>query len=108
MPARARVWYEKQSPAFRSYLDAFAEGINDYARQHGDQLNDEMKIVLPVTAVDVLAHTQRVINFTFVTNPQAVTAALMQAGGKGSNAWAIGPKHSADGHAMLLANPHLP
>jgi acyl-homoserine-lactone acylase len=108
VPARARVWYEAQSPAFRTYLDAFAEGINDYARQHGDQLKDELKVVLPVTAVDVLAHTQRVVNFTFVSNPQAVTAALMQAGGKGSNGWAIAPTHSADGHALLLANPHLP
>jgi acyl-homoserine-lactone acylase len=25
----------------------------------------------------------------------------------GSNGWAIAPSHTADGHALLLANPHL-
>ena len=108
VPARARQWYEAQPPEFRGYLDAFAEGINDYARQHGDRLKDEVKVVLPVTPVDVLAHTQRVINFTFVSNQQSVMAALTRAGGTGSNGWAIGPAHSADGRALLLANPHLP
>ena len=27
---------------------------------------------------------------------------------RGSNGWAIAPAHSASGHALLLANPHLP
>ncbi len=29
------------------------------------------------------------------------------AGERGSNGWAIAPSHTADGHALLLANPHL-
>jgi acyl-homoserine-lactone acylase len=28
VPDRARQWYQMQSPTFRSYLDAFADGIN--------------------------------------------------------------------------------
>jgi acyl-homoserine-lactone acylase len=108
VPERARAWYAAQPPVFRRYLDAFAEGINDYAKQHGDRLSADAKLVLPVTAVDVLAHEQRVINFTFVSNEQAATTAAMQLGGKGSNGWAIAPQRSASGHAMLLANPHLP
>lgn len=108
VPERARDWYAAQTPDFRRYLNAFAEGINDYAKQHGDRLSADAKLVLPVTAIDVLAHEQRVINFTFVSNEQAATTAAMQLGGKGSNGWAIAPQHSASGHAMLLANPHLP
>jgi acyl-homoserine-lactone acylase len=108
VPARARAWYAAQPPDFRRYLDAFAEGINDYAKKHEDRLSADVKPVLPVTAIDVLAHEQRVINFTFVSNEQAATAAAAQLSGKGSNGWAIAPQHSAGGHAMLLANPHLP
>src|ERR1700760_2884193 len=108
VPERARAWYAAQPPGFRRYLDAFAEGINDYAKKHKDRLSADAKLVLPVTAIDVLAHEQRVINFTFVSNEQAATMAAMQLSGKGSNGWAIAPQHSANGHAMLLANPHLP
>jgi len=36
VPERASSWYEAQSPAFRSNLDAFAAGINAYAKAHPD------------------------------------------------------------------------
>jgi acyl-homoserine-lactone acylase len=106
IPTRAGSWYDAQSPTFRSYLDAFAAGINSYAQEHGDRIDDEVKAVLPINGVDLLAHTQRVLNFTFVVNPQQVKGvndSLL-----GSNGWAIAPSHSATGNAMLLANPHLP
>jgi acyl-homoserine-lactone acylase len=106
IPIRADSWYDAQSPTFRSYLDAFAAGINSYAQEHGDRIDDEVKAVLPINGVDLLAHTQRVLNFTFVVNPQQVKGvndSLL-----GSNGWAIAPSHSATGNAMLLANPHLP
>lgn len=115
VPDRARQWYDKQSPAFRSYLNAFADGINAYAKEHPELIDDEVETVLPVSAVDVLAHLQRVLYFTFVVDPDRVesvqeqlhsaTAAVGQK--MGSNGWAIAPSHSASGNAMLLANPHL-
>ncbi len=109
IPARAQQWYEAQSPQMRRYLDAFATGINHYAQEHPDQIDDRVKVVLPVNGVDVLAHAQRVIHFHFVVSPQQV-ASLGTARGvsAGSNAWAIAPNHAASGKAMLLANPHLP
>jgi acyl-homoserine-lactone acylase len=103
IPARAKAWYGQQDPAFRGLLDAFAAGINQYAREHPEAITDSVKRVLPVSAVDVLAHTQRVIHFVFVSG-----AERSRANEVGSNMWAIGPKRSASGHAMLLANPHLP
>jgi acyl-homoserine-lactone acylase len=33
----------------RRYLDAFAAGINAYAKEHADQINDEVEQVLPLT-----------------------------------------------------------
>ncbi|HEY6802290.1 MAG TPA: acylase [Pyrinomonadaceae bacterium] len=108
VPGRAQHWYQEQPESFRKDLDAFAAGINAYASEHPDQISNDVRVVLPVTAVDVIAHAQRVIHFTFVVNPGVVNGAARQWPSNGSNAWAIGPAHTMSGKAMLLANPHLP
>jgi acyl-homoserine-lactone acylase len=105
---RAQTWYEQQSPTFRRYLDAFAAGINYYAQKHPELIDDSVEAVLPVNAIDVLAHAQRVLNFTFVVDPKTVAELSKQERNYGSNAWAIAPEHSESGNAILLANPHLP
>ena len=74
IPDRAQEWYEAQSATFRRYLDAFATGINAYAQEHADLIDDEVEVVLPVNAVDVIAHLQRVLNFTFVVDPESVAS----------------------------------
>lgn len=130
IPANSRAWYRAQDPAFRSYLDAFVAGMNAWGESHRAEITDSLEVVLPVTAMDVLAHGQRVLTTTFVTSPERVRAyarpwergdlkAAEGAGGAasaadspahpaGSNAWAVAPGKSASGRAMLLANPHLP
>ena len=108
VPQRAREWYQAQNPTMRGYLDAFAAGINAYAKAHPDQINNEVKPVLPVNGVDVLAHVQRVIHFNFIIDPQSVANLSSRPRTAGSNAWAIAPSKSASGKAMLLTNPHLP
>jgi acyl-homoserine-lactone acylase len=115
VPDRARQWYKMQTPTFRRYLDAFAAGINAYVKEHGELIDDEVETVLPVSAVDVLAHLQRVLHFTFVVNPDYIediseepdSASAASEQKMGSNGWAIAPSRSASGNAMLLANPHL-
>ncbi len=108
VPERARSWYKGQNSTFRSYLDAFAEGINAYAKEHGEKIDDEVEVVLPVKGEDVLAHLHRVLHFTFVTSPDQVAQVSQEEPKAGSNGWAIAPSRSASGKAMLLANPHLP
>jgi acyl-homoserine-lactone acylase len=120
IPQRAKTWYQEQNPDFRSYLDAFATGINRYAKEHPDLIDEEVKVILPVTGEDVLAHGQRVLNFTFVVDPETIAEIVEEQTEspakspakskppKGSNGWAIAPSHSKSGNSMLLANPHLP
>ncbi|URD48517.1 acylase [Chroococcidiopsis sp. CCNUC1] len=108
VPKRAIAWYEAQNPAFRSYIDAFADGINAYAKEHRNLIDDEVEVVLPVKPEDVLSHLQRLLLFTFVVNQGSVAQVSQHQSPAASNGWAIAPKRSASGKAMLLANPHLP
>jgi acyl-homoserine-lactone acylase len=116
IPDRAHQWYEAQSSTFRSDLDAFAAGVNAYVQEHPDSIDDAVEGVLPINGVDLLAHLQRVLHFTFMVDPQQVasltdplrSAKAVPSTAVGSNAWAIAPARSASGNAMLLANPHAP
>ncbi len=111
MPERAAEWYRQQTPEFRGYLDAFAKGINDYAAKYPERLSAEAKAILPVTGVDPLLHSMRVVHYTFVSSAQrveaAATGAVARTEAGGSNAWAVGPSRTVGGGTLLLGNPHL-
>ncbi len=101
-------WYDQQSPDFQQYIDEFARGMNDYAQQHPQEINNSLHAVLPITGNDVFAHIIRVLNFTFIPEAAGIRTQLKNWQQLGSNAWAISPQKSANHAAMLLANPHLP
>jgi len=134
IPQRSQDWLQQQTPEFRSYLEAFAAGINGYAAKHPEALSAEAKQVLPITALDLMEREQLFYNFEFVASSRLmnspegrITAATPAAAENvpvdspilsafdprsedmqdGSNGWAIGPSHSTSGKAMLLMNPHL-
>ena len=119
MPERAQVWYSAQTPAFRKYLDAFARGINDFAKAHPESISPAYRCVLPVSGVDVVGHSLRVVHYMYMGSQLSLKREVDRYLGKpvvtaedmemrpGSNTWSVGPSRSASGKAMLLINPHL-
>jgi len=115
VPARARRWYDAQDPAFKANLDAFAKGMNDYAAAHAEAIDPDVRMVLPVGGVDVVAHAHRLMNYIYVASPglggegdaPARGAAEGYVGEDGSNTWAVSGTKTASGRTMLLQNPHL-
>ena len=103
-----RASYAALAPEYRAYVDAFAAGINAYARRHPDRIADSVEVVLPVSGADVQAHMARVLHSYFLSSRQGTAAGATRWTERGSNAWAIAPSRSASGRAMLLQNPHLP
>ena len=120
VPARSQRWYEAQEPRFKANLDAFAKGMNDYAAAHRDAIDPAVRVVLPVSGIDVVAHAHRLMNYIYVASPSlggegdaplpSDVGPLGDSGydgENGSNTWAISGKKTASGKTMLLQNPHL-
>ncbi len=106
IPGHAENNYRLKQEPYRSYLDAFVRGVNDYADANPEAIGDKFRQVLPVTATDVMAHVIRVLCLEFVAwdDFNAIRRKLAP----GSNAFAIAPSRSASGNSMLVTNPHLP
>jgi len=103
------------SPAFMDYLEAYCQGINDYARLHPKELLQ--KKAFPVTPQDVLkSYPLKIAEFTGLgrllgallndsrTNEQAEADAVLS---KGSNAFAFRREMTKDNRTYLIANPHI-
>lgn len=112
VPARAERWFALQSPQMQRRLAAFAAGMNAAVARHPDAVSDERRRALPIEPVDSLRHVHRIVQFAYLSSAARVSAAAEGAapalGGIGSNAWAIAPSRTVEGHALLLMNPHLP
>ncbi len=106
LPDQARISYQNQEKEYRTYLDAFVKGMNDFAVRHPEEIGEKFKQVLPVTVYDVISHTQRITCLEFLASEDIYTARKMAEAG--SNSIAISSSKSATKNAMLLTNPHLP
>ena len=125
VPERALVWHRAQDPKFRGYLDAFARGINAFAKAHPEHTSPAFRQVLPVSGVDVVGHTLRAVHYMYMGSQQRLRTEAAPLLAKktlaaawpldvvepyavaGSNTWAVGPSRSASGKPMLIINPHL-
>ncbi len=106
LPEISAKGYQQLDPEIRSYVDSFVQGMNDYAEQNQNIISAPFRRILPVTPIDILAHTQRVIYLEFLAGSDLNM--LTSLSESGSNAIAVGSSRSASGNAMLISNPHLP
>ncbi len=102
----ATEWETQQDPEVKTMYKAFVEGMNAYAKAHPETIDNKNKIVLPLTVKDVNMHSMYVIFTRFIGGNDL--GRIQQWPDMGSNTYAIGPKRSASGNAMLVQNPHLP
>jgi len=104
--------YDKAfSEGFKHYLKAYAQGINDYAANHPD--NIVLERIYPVGPKDIVkAHF---ISLAFVTGAQDPIQDILEGSyeekdknGVGSNAFAFNTHRTVDSSTYLCIDPHLP
>lgn len=105
-PALAKQWWQQQDKTQKKYVEAFVQGMNQYAQTHPKHFEDKYKVVLPVTTDDINLHLMYVVFTRFVGGNEL--GRVQRWADKGSNAYAIAPSRSASKNAMLVQNPHLP
>ena len=109
-----REKYESDiSPEFKRYLEAFTQGLNDFALTHPDEiLLDDL---FPVTPQDVIRghlilHS---VDAGLLPEIQDILEGRLKRKqspdtGRGSNGFAFAPGKTEDGRTYLVLNPHLP
>ena len=108
----AETWLQLQ-PETRAVYDGFAQGVDDYVRQHPA----DMPAWMPTdfTGTDVAALWMEPAVPGAAKNwadrerrrRERTRQDSLQREGEGSNAWAFAPSRTRSGRAILLRNPHL-
>ncbi len=109
IPAASRADFENSGPDVRSVAEAFVAGLNFYLDTHPEV---KPRLIRRFEPWHVLAFTRAlVLDFCFRYTRfrgafQGVEHEAVRR--RGSNAWAVAPARTRDGHALLLINPHQP
>ena len=123
IPQRAAAWVSQGGAFQQQILQAFCNGVNEYAAKHPVDIAAQLRPILPVVPSDITAGELNTIWYTFLPEQDGDPALISawQTGGmeaarkvrsahraEGSNGWALMPSKSADGNPILMGNPHLP
>ncbi|WP_253718112.1 penicillin acylase family protein [Sphingomonas sp. AP4-R1] len=117
-PATLRAQYRASPAWLRTLMNAWADGLNFYLATHPEVRPKVIRrfepwMALSFTEGSIGGDIER-ISLTKLQNfydgtqipPTALETGALQEEPKGSNGIAIAPKNTADGHALLLINPH--
>ncbi|KPF74358.1 penicillin amidase [alpha proteobacterium AAP81b] len=106
--------YQELSPRTRALVEAYAQGLNDYAARHPAE--QRLRGLFPVNGRDIVAGFMLRSPFFFgLDRPLGALAAdrlpprdAGPADERGSNAFAVAGRRSADGATRLIVNSHQP
>ena len=113
---RAQNEYKNSSPQMRKLCDAYAAGINYYLERHPEarpklinRFEPWFALLTGAPPLGSLGITPQEIRALFKELPAATQnppsgEAIED---EGSNMWAVSPKKSHSGHALLFLNPHV-
>ena len=106
--------YMSLSPATRALVEAYAQGLNDYARSHAQE--QRLQGLFPVTGRDIVAGF--VLRSPFFFGMERVLEPLVKGelpprdsgpiDERGSNAFAVTAARSGDATTRLIINSHQP
>ena len=118
--------YKAAAPWFRKLMDAFADGVNYYLYKHPEVKPQVFHHFQPwyalmftdgsVAATETGGISLKETERFYSKGPDKVGAVydrpkiekIIQEKETGSNGFAIAPSKTADGHALLYINPHVP
>lgn len=117
-PVRLKADYAQSPPWLRTLMQAWAAGLNRYLADHPQVRPKVITKFEPWMALsfsegsiggDIESVSLSQLEAFYNHRPVALTAeerGLVQREPLGSNGFVIAPSHSANGHALLLINPH--
>ncbi len=96
-------------PEFLNYLEAYCQGINDYAALHPEEVL--FKKTFPIYPSDILESFM--ISFAFLSQVHVAVKEIVEGpkpkemASLGSNAYALNSSRTTDGSTFLCINPHF-
>jgi len=106
---RSKASYARLEPKLKRFCEAFAGGLNWYLASHPEV---KPRLITRFEPWHILAYGRQMLleltyRYTRLSNnymPRSNDLIWMA----GSNGWAVAPRRTSSGHAMLMVNPHLP